>query len=116
MAYVRFSEDSDVYVYHDGDGYVCCGCRFEEKSWTYDTADEIVEHLHEHELAGHMVPERAYIALEPEQRIEAFPEGGTYSLAQLNDLVRGLRANRARFDLMLRYVHAMVEAMKRTKK
>lgn len=57
MSYARFSPDSDVYVYFNGEGtYTCCGCKLRRDDWDHATPEKILAHLAEHEKAGHMVP------------------------------------------------------------
>ena len=59
MSYVRFGDDSDVYVFDDLGGYLCCcGCQLSDPRTSYyaETAAEMADHLREHEAAGHMVP------------------------------------------------------------
>ena len=56
MSYSRFS-NADVYVYADVGGYVaCCGCWLGDK-WDFHSPAEIVDHLREHVVAGHDVPD-----------------------------------------------------------
>ena len=57
MSYVRFSENSDVYVYDDANGCLCCcGCALNPTSYYAETAVEMVKHLLQHEAAGHQIP------------------------------------------------------------
>lgn len=57
MAYSRFSEHCDVYVFmHVGGFLQCCGCRLGD-DWNFDSTDEMVEHVAEHRAAGHNVPD-----------------------------------------------------------
>jgi len=58
MSYARFSPDSDVYVFDDRNGTLCCcGCQLSGRTSYYaETAAEMADHLREHEAAGHMVP------------------------------------------------------------
>lgn len=56
MSYVRFSADSDVYVFAHVNGFIqCCGCRLGDE-WDFDSPEGIVEHLKQHVAAGHKVP------------------------------------------------------------
>lgn len=69
MSYVRFNEDgSDVYVFLCCYGYLeCCACRldFEDGGrFEASTTGEMLEHLRSHRVAGHTVPESAFIRLE----------------------------------------------------
>ncbi len=61
MAYARFSRDSDVYVYEDGRGYLCCmRCQFSETHETRTKSRrEMIEHLERHRRAGEKVPDDA---------------------------------------------------------
>lgn len=63
MAYARFGDDCDVYVFaHIGGKYCCCGCRLKINSrdtYLCDTPEEMVTHLVNHLLRGHKVPEYA---------------------------------------------------------
>lgn len=65
MAYSRFF-DSDIYIYPHVDGYIeCCACWLNEKLETglFGLSEKIrddqtlEEHIDEHILAGHNVPE-----------------------------------------------------------
>lgn len=54
MSYVRFSANSDVYIYASIMGGVeCCGCRSSMQSVNLRTRTELVAHLEYHERAGH---------------------------------------------------------------
>lgn len=69
MSYVRFSQDSSVYVYLDVSGYLCCcGCALvDDGSLGLYTTEDMLAHLRAHENAGHAVPERAYMSLRADQ-------------------------------------------------
>jgi hypothetical protein len=59
MSYARFCDESDVYVYSDGENINCCGCRLGPDaygSWVSQDFDEICEHLLQHIEVGHKVP------------------------------------------------------------
>ncbi len=65
MAYSRFF-DSDIYIYPHVDGYIeCCACWLNEKLETglFGLSEKIQddktleEHIDEHILAGHNIPE-----------------------------------------------------------
>lgn len=65
MAYSRFF-DSDIYIYPHVDGYIeCCACWLNEKLETglFGLSEKIrddqslEEHIDEHILAGHNIPE-----------------------------------------------------------
>lgn len=57
MSYCRFGE-GDVYVFHTAGspGLECCACILSPHSRRFVTRSEMVEHLREHESAGHSVP------------------------------------------------------------
>lgn len=61
MSYVRFHwGGSDLYIYESEQGLECCGCRLEDdltgpRGWTYADPGELVRHIAEHELLGHVV-------------------------------------------------------------
>lgn len=65
MAYSRFF-DSDIYIYPHVDGYIeCCGCWLNERledtpfglSEKITNDEQLEEHLDQHLLAGHNIPE-----------------------------------------------------------
>lgn len=89
MAYARMVEGSDVYLWPGPKGIHCTCCRLTEKEaytiepdeseyidekieseWYTDviveTAEEALEHLKEHEEAGHNVPQNAINRLKDE--------------------------------------------------
>lgn len=55
MSYARFGDDSDVYIYSDGEKLNCCGC-FLDGDFASAEFENICEHLLRHLSAGHMVP------------------------------------------------------------
>jgi hypothetical protein len=59
MAYARFGEDSDVYVYHDIDDLLhCLRCPLAPPfDFTATTGAEMLAHLAGHRAAGHAVPD-----------------------------------------------------------
>lgn len=59
MAFVRFSPDSDIYMFSSRRAdYECCGCRLTDKGvWCGDELDEAITHIEEHKAAGHKVPD-----------------------------------------------------------
>lgn len=68
MAYARFSPDSDVYVYEDGRGFLCCmRCQLGETDQTRTKSrSEMIKHLEAHRGAGEKVPEDALEKLRAE--------------------------------------------------
>lgn len=57
MSFARFSETSDVYIYSHYLGYIeCCGCVL-FGSFEADSLQEILDHISEHRVAGHKIPE-----------------------------------------------------------
>lgn len=62
MSYVRFGADgSDVYVFHcaSADVIECCGCAITPSpapNPAYARRSEVINHLLEHQHAGHVVP------------------------------------------------------------
>lgn len=60
VSYARFTYDSDVYVFYSVDHmYECCGCCLRSTSFCCGTAKEMIEHLEQHRVVGHKVPEYA---------------------------------------------------------
>lgn len=56
MSFARFSDDSHVYVFENMRLQLeCCGCAL-LGHFASLTAEELIEHLREHERAGHLVP------------------------------------------------------------
>jgi len=67
MSYARFGDGcSDVYVFLDVGGYLtCCACgiyipKGKLSSFTCTTSDEMIQHLREHQSAGHQVEEHTF--------------------------------------------------------
>ena len=58
MAYARFSRHSDVYVYEDEHGFLCCmRCQFSESRETRTKSrSEMIKHLEAHRDADEKVP------------------------------------------------------------
>lgn len=65
MSYARFaSEGSDVYVYLDVGGYLCCcACGLGASSQKIQTTEEMIAHLRKHQEAGDTVPESCFEGL-----------------------------------------------------
>lgn len=64
MSYCRFSNDSDVYVYHTVfGGWDCCGCRINSKITIFKSRRDILRHLIKHLKLGHRVPSDAILRL-----------------------------------------------------
>lgn len=88
MSYCRFGSESDLYVYHDGDDFVCCACRLEEPvdytsvtvtvdisylqlpDGRYKTVGDILRHLYKHRELGDRVPKSAIQRLNKELKHE----------------------------------------------
>lgn len=65
MAYCRFGDDSDAYMYYDGKRFCCCTCRLnmnKDIGWfdnVYETRPrEMLIHLTNHITLGGKIPER----------------------------------------------------------
>lgn len=74
MSYIRFGEaGSDVYVYPDIKGSICCcGCPLADTPWgsiNFSTTADALEHLRLHRAQGHCVPDRAFERLEADGEI-----------------------------------------------
>ena len=55
MSYARFGEASNVYVYAHVGGFIeCCACSISDE-WSHHSREAIVQHMHEHVAAGHLV-------------------------------------------------------------
>lgn len=70
MSYARFSPESDVCVYaHVDGGLECCACRLRggEENLRFATTDELLQHLREHQQAGHLVREKTFTGLEADR-------------------------------------------------
>lgn len=80
VPYARWGPDSDVFLFggvahpppDDVHVIVCCGClliREDEEDWLmspsldFETKQGILDHLSEHEAAGHVVPDSAISAI-----------------------------------------------------
>ncbi len=95
MAFARFGAHSDVYVYASvSGGYTCCGCSlFDPKdpdskfSKSFNTPEDMIEHLEEHIRAGDRVPEYALTRLMDEATLCCIYRG-KYSLDELNEAIR----------------------------
>lgn len=75
MAYCRFSE-GDVYLIPTGGttsakGWSCMACRLQEgHTVDFSRAVDAWDHLLEHRRAGHLVPDHAFVRLQPEANAE----------------------------------------------
>ncbi len=56
MAYCRMGEDSDVYMYNSGVGWICC-CGVDDV--VLETREEALQHLLQHRDKGDRVPQSA---------------------------------------------------------
>ncbi len=61
MAVCRFDANSDVYVYYDVNGGICCcGCQLNDREIVLlKDEQEMIAHLERHRQAGHRVPDEA---------------------------------------------------------
>jgi hypothetical protein len=68
VSYARFGWDgSDVYVYCDVNGYLCCcGCDLSD-DWRHYSTDAMIAHLRKHVEAGHTVPDDVIPELEADR-------------------------------------------------
>lgn len=68
MSYARFGQESDVYVFSDGDRLHCVWCRLCRafESAVYAEYPDMIAHLEEHRAAGHKVPDYALERLRQE--------------------------------------------------
>lgn len=56
MSYCRFLP-YDAYIYMDFNGTLtCCGCALDD-NWQYESTQEMVDHIAEHRVAGHHLPD-----------------------------------------------------------
>ena len=70
MSYARFSDDSDVYMYHHYMGFIeCCGCWISDEipdeygeipSPRFETPRRAIMHLDEHISRGYQVPQSTF--------------------------------------------------------
>lgn len=60
MAFCRWSENSDVYMYYSSDGYWCSNCLLEpdeDRAFVkLNSSEAAARHLRMHRDAGHKVP------------------------------------------------------------
>ena len=65
MSYIRFSDDSDVYVYVGDKGITCCSCRLNpiKDGFHLDICfdgkgmyTKMISHLEQHKRSGHKIP------------------------------------------------------------
>ena len=77
MAYARFSQESDVYVFSSGTeenpNVVCCGCRLQDEAaglFVATSYDALLAHLSKHEKVGHKVARAVEVLADLEQRAE----------------------------------------------
>lgn len=61
MSLVRFGTDGfDVCVYESDRGLECCGCWLEDTSPSFETTDQMIDHLKLHAAAGHHIPQYVF--------------------------------------------------------
>lgn len=70
MAFCRFGDDSDVYVFDDSETLTCCWCQLLQDRDFNGTYLEMKEHLLAHRAAGHKVPDYAISRLEVEANVK----------------------------------------------
>lgn len=67
MSYVRWSKQSDVYIFDHVDGFIeCCACCLDPvdaDSFKAKNVEEMIEHVQVHRAAGHLVPDYVEEAL-----------------------------------------------------
>lgn len=56
MAYARFGEDSDVYVFMSTRGLECLRCDLSPPAFVGSSTDEMITHLAKHREAGDRMP------------------------------------------------------------
>jgi hypothetical protein len=57
MSYCRFGPESDLYVYLDCAGYLCCcACQLDGHPTAFQTTEALIDHVREHIQIGHKVP------------------------------------------------------------
>ena len=56
MSYCRWGDDSDLYIFGDGDGWACCNCSIAVDAY-FGTLAELKAHVQLHIDAGHKVPD-----------------------------------------------------------
>lgn len=70
MSYARFGDDSDVYVFIDGETLrlECCACLLRERLGHFQcrTRVQMLAHLEKHRAKGHKVPRSATMRLRRE--------------------------------------------------
>ena len=65
MSYARFDNDSDVYIFWDGNFMVCCGCKMSgDFNSVFLTPTGMIGHLKIHEDMGDKVPSDIIPAIE----------------------------------------------------
>lgn len=80
MALARFGWDSsDVYVYYDVGGFInCCGCALGDSSFHADTERQMIDHLREHQKAGHHVPSGVFDGLAETSEAHSSQQGDNH--------------------------------------
>lgn len=68
MSFAHFSENSDIYLFHNVGGWIECACcpLFHAHTARFFTWTDAIDHLLEHICQGHKVPESAIKRLERE--------------------------------------------------
>lgn len=89
MAYARWTNDSDVYVYADvGGGFTCENCP-RGSQFRCETPQEMVEHLLAHRAQGDRVPEPALEELRAEAEPDVYVDEEVEGLFTCRDCARG---------------------------
>ena len=71
MAYARFGEDSDVYIYlHLNNNYICCNCGLNaNKDFDCQTPKQMIAHLIQHHIKlKHKIPKHTMYRLQEEYK------------------------------------------------
>lgn len=77
MSYVRWSDDSDLYIFDDmSGGITCCACLLSDggrklRDFNVATQGEMIAHVEEHIARGHDVPNYVIRGLRAALRMEA---------------------------------------------
>ena len=69
MAYARFSDECDVYVFDQGDTIICMECALNPGVRGFEALStaQMIDHLNDHVFSGHKVPLDVFGGLLQEQ-------------------------------------------------